>query len=355
MKCTVCRSEAEVRLPAHNSKFCREHFDQFFLRQVEKAISGFRMLERGARVLVGVSGGKDSLTVADVLDRLGYEVVGLHLDLGIDSDDFSAASRAASERLFSRLGRPLHIVSLREEFGRAVPEVVGRFSRPCAVCGLTKRHLLNEFAWCHGFDALATGHHLDDLSATLLANVLRWDTKYLRKTLPALPGGEGLAAKIKPLAFLTAEEIRTYARFRNIEPVPGNCPYSQEAKFKRYARLLDAIERDSPGTKRAFYANFLRVAHLFAAPASTGVATPGPTVTAGRAAGAAAAAPAPAASPPEACSGGLTLGRVAAPELPALRHCRVCGSPTPSEVCAFCRIWRPQAAVPRCNGPSPDP
>ena len=325
MKCTVCRGEAEVRLPAHNSKFCREHFDRFFLRQVERAIAAFHMLEPGAPVLVAVSGGKDSLAVADVLDRLGYQVVGLHIDLGIDTGDFSAASREASVRHFARLGRPLHIVSLREEFGRAVPEVVRRYSRPCAVCGLTKRHLLNEFAWRHGFPAVATGHHLDDLSSTLLANVLRWDVKYLRKMVPALPAGDGMAAKIKPLAFLTADEIRTYVRFRGIEPVQGNCPYSPEAKFKRYARLLDEIEEDSPGTKRAFYGNFLRVAHLF-------TATARPADQPGDGAD---VAPAPAGAD------GRPADASAPPELP-LRHCRVCGSPTPSEVCAFCRIWRPE-------------
>lgn len=307
LKCTVCRGEAEVRLPAHNSKFCREHFDRFFLRQVEKVISEFRMLEAGAPVLVAVSGGKDSLTVADVLARLGYSVVGLHIDLGIHSGGFSAASREASERFFARLGRPLHILSLEEEFGLGVPQVVRRFDRPCAVCGLTKRHLLNEYAYRHGFTALATGHHLDDLSSTLLANVLRWDTRYLRKTLPVLPAGDGLARKIKPLALLTAEEIRTYARFRGIEPVLGNCPFSAEAKFKRYARLLDAVEDESPGTKRGFYQNFLRIASVFAEPA-------------------------PAA------------GQAPRSELPELRRCRVCGAPTPSEVCAFCRIWRPDRA-----------
>jgi tRNA(Ile)-lysidine synthase TilS/MesJ len=318
-----------VRLPAHNSKFCREHFDRFFLRQVERTITAFRMLDPGAPVLVAVSGGKDSLTVADVLDRLGYQVVGLHIDLGIDSGDFSAASREASVRYFARLGRPLHIVSLREEFGRAVPEVVRRYSRPCAVCGLTKRHLLNEFAWRHGFSAVATGHHLDDLSSALLANVLRWDMKYLRKMAPALPGGDGMAAKIKPLAFLTADEITTYVRFRGIEPVKGSCPYSPEAKFKRYARLLDEIEGDSPGTKRAFYANFLRVADLFTAPARPADA-PGTDVDVALAAAGGAGCP----------DGAPVPGGARSAELP-LRHCRVCGSPTPSEVCAFCRIWRP--------------
>lgn len=305
MKCTVCRGEAEVRLPAHNSKFCREHFDRFFLRQVEKTIEEFRMLEPGAPVLVAVSGGKDSLAVADVLDRLGYRVEGLHLDLGIEDGGFSAGSREASLRHFQRLGRPLHVLSLEEEYGRTVPEVVGRYDRPCAVCGLTKRHLLNEFAWKHGFAAVATGHHLDDLSSALLANVLRWDTRYLRKMAPALPGGDGMAAKIKPLAFLTAEEITTYVRFRGIEPVRGNCPWSAEASFKRYGRLLEQIEAESPGTKRAFYGNFLKVSGLFAAPE----ARPGD-------------------------AGGEGAADASS------RRCRVCGSPTFSEVCAFCRIWR---------------
>lgn len=301
MKCTVCKGEAVVRLPAHNARFCVQHFDEFFLRQVERAIRKLKMLRPGSTVVVAVSGGKDSLTTADVLTRLGYNVIGFHIDLGISEDEFSAQSLEASKQFFARLGRPLTVYSVPQQLGSPMTEVAKRYKRPCAVCGLTKRHLINEFARSQNAEAVATGHHLDDLTSALLANALRWDVKYLRKTLPVLPEEGGFAKKVKPLAFLSEEEVRTYVRLRGIQHVTTRCPFSAEARFKRLKSLLDQLEEESPGTKRAFYGTFLDVAHLFS-------------------------------------EGGSERSLVV---------CQTCGLPAASDPCAFCRIWGRAATTAR--------
>jgi len=297
LKCKVCKGEAFVKFPAHNAAFCEEHFDAFFTRQIEKAIRRYRMLTPGARVMVAVSGGKDSLVVADVLARLGYSVTGLHIGLGIEENDFSAQSREISASFFSRRGLPLDFLDLRETFGMSVIEAGRRFPRFCSLCGMTKRYLMNYMAAKAGVEALVTGHNLDDLASALLANVLRWDLRYLAKTLPVLPGENGFVKKIKPLALLTEREIATYAAVHQIQVVTARCPHSQEAKFPRFKRVLNEIEEKSPGTKRRFYEGYVEVAHLFQASADR--------------------------------SGG-----------PELRPCSVCGMPTSVEICSFCKTWR---------------
>lgn len=295
MKCKVCRGPALAGFPAHNANFCAEHLDQFFLRQVEKAVRRYRMLQAADRVLVAVSGGKDSLVVADVLDRLGYAVRGVHVDLGIDDNNFSSESIASCRRFFTSRGLSLEVFSLKDRFGRSIKDVGRRLDRFCSVCGMTKRYVMNALAVEQGLEALATGHNLDDLSAALFANLMRWDLRYLAKGLPSLPPEGGFCRKIKPLALLSEKEIASYAAAREIRVVTATCPHSREAKFKRYKELLTAVEQKSPGTKRAFYEGYVQTASVFQA--------------------------APQAAP-------------------ALKPCAVCGMPTSVEVCTFCKLWR---------------
>jgi tRNA-5-methyluridine54 2-sulfurtransferase len=82
-KCRVCRGPAIIDLPRHNANFCAEHFEQLCRRQVEKAIADHDMLHPDDRILVAVSGGKDSLAVWDLLVELGYPADGLYIGLGI--------------------------------------------------------------------------------------------------------------------------------------------------------------------------------------------------------------------------------------------------------------------------------
>ena len=91
MKCRTCRGPAIIDLPRHNANFCAEHFVELCRRQVQKAIDEHRMFSREDRILVAVSGGKDSLAVWDVLGELGYRADGYFVALGIG--EYSEHSR----------------------------------------------------------------------------------------------------------------------------------------------------------------------------------------------------------------------------------------------------------------------
>jgi len=302
MKCRVCKAPVFAKFPAHNAAFCAEHLDAFFIRQVTHTVKKFRMLPPEARVVVALSGGKDSLVTALVLKRLGYRVEGLFIDLGILENDFSPASRKACAEFCAAHEIRLEVFSLREEFGFAIPEVARRYPRLCAICGMTKRHVMNEYALKTGAGALATGHTLDDMAASLFANLLRWDLHYLAKGLPLLPAENGFAQKIKPLALQSEDEIIVFARLHNIRPVEARCPWAVEAKFKRYKAMLNALEEKSPGLKRAFYEGYIQNVHRF-----EGETARPPVVT-----------------------------------------CAACGLPAAASPCTFCRIWRNAAKE---NGP----
>ncbi|MDE5682384.1 MAG: tRNA 2-thiocytidine biosynthesis TtcA family protein, partial [Mailhella sp.] len=215
MKCTRCKAPAIIDLPSHNAAFCRSCFIQFFEKQVQKGIEQHNLLEKNEKVLVALSGGKDSLALALVLSRLGYAVTGLHIDLSIGIS--SEKARAVVERFCRKHGIPLIMKEMEKE-GLAIPKVKARLNRPiCSACGKIKRYYFNQTARDLGFDALATGHNLDDETARLTSNTLSWDRAYLSDQGPVLPDEEGFRKKIKPLWRLSEYETAHYAFLMDIE------------------------------------------------------------------------------------------------------------------------------------------
>lgn len=255
MKCRRCSVEAEVALPSHHTGFCRDCFLIFFARQVERAVKEHGMFSHDERILVALSGGKDSLTLFHQLHTLGYNVTGLHVALGIPGS--SGPSRAAVERFCEALGAPLMVVETAS-LGLPIPAVKRAVKRPiCAVCGKIKRHVFDRTAMEQGFDCLATGHNLDDEAGRLLANTLRWDVAYLSDQGPVLPARDGFARKVKPLCRVTEFETACYAFFNGIDVHMAPCPYSKGASFPVRKALLNRLEETSPGSKMSFYYQFL--------------------------------------------------------------------------------------------------
>ncbi|SFN08872.1 ATP-binding protein [Thermodesulforhabdus norvegica] len=256
-KCTRCRERAVIHLPAHHANFCEDCFLHFFRTAVKRAMRLFPF-RRGERIMVAVSGGKDSLATWLVLSELGYETKGVHLDLGIP--EFSEASRRAVENFSGRFGLPLSIFSLKDEFGMSLPEIERRSRRViCAVCGTIKRHLLGRIAAREGFRHVATGHNLDDEAARLLGNIVRHRDQYIEKAYPYLPPiGDMIPGKIKPLFRVEAAEIRIYCRVRGIDFFGGSCPFSRGATSHVFQEALEFLEEKMPGTKRDFLLNYLK-------------------------------------------------------------------------------------------------
>ncbi|MDR2573948.1 MAG: adenine nucleotide alpha hydrolase family protein [Desulfovibrio sp.] len=261
MKCTICKEQAVVALKSHNSAFCPKCYKSFFLRQVSRGIESQKLFTRDDRILVALSGGKDSLGLMLALSLLGYTAVGLHVDLGIPGS--SAAARGVTERFCARHGFKLLVRETAAE-GLPIPLVKERLRRPvCSVCGKIKRRLFNEVTVREGFDALATGHNLDDETARLFSNVLRWDAAYLADQGPFLEAEAGFARKVKPLWRLTEFETANYAFLMGIENHYAPCPYSPGATFSSLKSLLRRLEASMPGRKLDFYQSFLERGRSF--------------------------------------------------------------------------------------------
>ncbi|ASI99948.1 tRNA-5-methyluridine(54) 2-sulfurtransferase [Thermococcus celer] len=292
MKCKFCDRPAFIKLHYPRMYLCPEHFTEYFERKVKRTIERYRMIGPDERILVVVSGGKDSAVTAHVLKKLGYNVECLHINLGIG--EYSAKSEEYAKRQCETLGVPLHIVRVRELLGKGIGEV--RTRRPtCSYCGLTKRYIFNKFAHDNGFDAVATGHNLDDEASFILANLMNWNTQYLAKQGPVTPSqfNGKLVKKVKPLYELTEREVVAYALANGIEYEMEECPHAAGATTLEYKAILNGMEEKRPGTKINFVKGYLRKKALFETEL----------------------------------------------EETELRECRTCGMPSNGEVCSFCRFW----------------
>ncbi|MDE0131296.1 MAG: tRNA(Ile)-lysidine synthetase [bacterium] len=287
----MCRERAVISVRRHNAGFCRSHFIEHIHRQVARTISDHHMFGADDRLVLGVSGGKDSLALWEILTVLGYRVDGVYLHLGIggySSDGLRFSRQFASERDLS-----LRVVDLGSDHGFSIPEAARLTSRAaCSACGLSKRYLLNEAAAEMGYDVLVVGHNLDDEAAVLMGNVLRWEVDYLTRQRPVLPTSDGgLVRKVKPLLRVAERETAAYAILRGIQYEIEECPMAVGNTINRYKEWLNRLEEQSPGLKAQFLFGFLdRGAAYFP------------------------------------------------PDPPELLACRECGRPTPGESCSFCRL-----------------
>ena len=307
MKCKKCGGVAVIGMRHHRLALCADHFVEWFISYTQRAIERYRMFGDTDQLLVAVSGGKDSLALWDVLAQLGYRADGLYIGLGIGGDDgYSAASQAKAEAFAEARDLTLHVVDVKQTYGESIPELARRTYRgrkPCALCGLVKRHIMNRLAYEGGYDAIATGHNLDDEAAVLMQNTLRWQTGYLARQAPVLPSvGQRslteprLARKVKPFVRLYERETAAYAIVRGIDYIYDECPHAVGSTTIFYKGLLNQLESRSPGTKLSFYLSFLQAKRE-----------------------------------------GLLSVQEKALEL---NDCQKCGQPTTApELCAFCRLW----------------
>jgi uncharacterized protein (TIGR00269 family) len=264
MRCRKCGEKAVINMRQHKLALCASHFLDWVSDHVDRTIKRYRMFAHQEHLLVAVSGGKDSLSLWDILTRLGYIADGLYISLGIDGGVKYSENSLIYARSFAQEHKlQLYVQDIRAEYGETIPELAARTHRghdkPCSVCGLTKRHVMNQLAGEYHYDALLTGHNLDDEAAILLGNTLSWNGSYLIRQGPVLEANRpGLVRKVKPLCRIYEREMAAYALLRGIPYIHDECPFAEGSTSIYYKELLNKLETDRPGAKLSFYLSFLQ-------------------------------------------------------------------------------------------------
>jgi len=226
--------------------------------QVGRAIADFNMIEDGDKVMVCLSGGKDSWTLLDVLLSLQakapvrFDLVAVNLDQ--KQPDFP--EHVIPDYLKSR-GVPYHV--LEQDTYSVVKRVIPEGKTLCSLCSRMRRGALYAFAEAEGFTRIALGHHRDDILATFFLNLFYQGT--LKAMPPKLQSDDGKHIVIRPLAYCREDEIAQYATWREFPIIPCNLCGSQEnLQRKQVRRMLDQWEREHPGRSETMFRALTNIA-----------------------------------------------------------------------------------------------
>lgn len=254
--CFNCQNARAVIIrPKNRHKLCRTCFLSIFEAEVHETIVSTSLFQRGERIAIGASGGKDSTVLASVLKTLnerhdyGLELCLLSIDEGIRG--YRDDSLETVKRNSAQYAMPLEIVGYGELYGWTMDEVVAQVGKKgnCTYCGVFRRQALDRGAARLGISHVVTGHNADDVAETVMMNLLRGDLPRLSRGTSIVTGSDMSDVKrSKPLKYAYEKEIVLYAHHRQLDYFSTECIYSPEA-FRGSARsLIKDLEKIRPSS-----------------------------------------------------------------------------------------------------------
>jgi len=227
-------------------------------RQVGQAIGDYRMIEQGDKVLVALSGGKDSWTLLDLLLQLrdvapvAFEIVAVNLDQkqpGFPEHVIPDYCRS--------IGVPFHVIE--QDTYSVVKRVVPEDKTMCGLCSRLRRGALYRYARDNGFTRIALGHHQDDIVATFFLNLFHGGK--LKAMPPKLQSDDGANIVIRPLAYCRERDIAAYAQLKGFPIIPCNLCGSQEhLQRKQVRRMMAEWEQQHPARIEQIFSALQNVA-----------------------------------------------------------------------------------------------
>ena len=219
-------------------------------KKTTKAITDFGLIEDGDRVMVGLSGGKDSWALLQILDQLrrrapiDFSLVAVNVDSGYKDFKHDVIAQTCAER-----GWECQIV--HTSIGDVMDDILDAQATPCSLCARLRRGVLYRIASELGATKIALGHHLDDFVETLLLNLFFAGAL---KAMPArLVSDDGRHVVIRPLAYVEEAEARQYAKQCELPIIGCCCPACGDLSLQRQRvkRLIQDLETEHPGVKQS--------------------------------------------------------------------------------------------------------
>jgi len=256
--------------PYSGEKLCERCFCKSIENKVRGTISKYEMLEPQDKIMVAVSGGKDSVTLLHILAKIekGFPEANLSavtIDEGIKGYRDEALKVAAKN--CRKLGVEHLVTSFKEMYGYQLDEIINIIRKreekrltPCSYCGVLRRRALNTAAREADVNKLATAHSLDDETQTMILNIIHGDTLRIARAKPVLTViHPKLVQRVKPLCEVPEKEIAFYAYLRKIEFQGIPCPYAQTALRNDVRTLLNRMEEKHAGTKFTIFRSMEKI------------------------------------------------------------------------------------------------
>jgi uncharacterized protein (TIGR00269 family) len=262
VNCDKCRRKSIVFIRYSGAHLCGDHFCDLVERKTRHELRRqININEKGARIAVAVSGGKDS-TVALYLihkilgERKDLDLCALTVNEGIDGYRDSSLPIVAST--CRKLGIEHLVVTFKELFGTTMDEIAesSRQLATCSYCGVLRRAAMNRAAKDWKATHLATGLNLDDTAQSILMNFSRGDVERLARLGPHKRVQNYLVPRIQPLRSVPESETLLYAVVNKLEFHDLECPYASEALRNSYRSVLSQLEDKYPGTRHSILRSY---------------------------------------------------------------------------------------------------
>ncbi len=228
----------------------RSKLEDRISKRTTKAIVDFMMIEDGDRVMVGLSGGKDSWALMQMLDQIrrrapiSFSLIAVNVDSGYKEFKHDLIARTCEERGWEY--RIEHTT-----IGDVMDDILDSNATPCSLCARLRRGVLYRIATEVGASKIALGHHMDDFVETLLLNLFFAGAL---KAMPAkLVSDTGEHVVIRPLVYVTEDEARLYTKECGLPIIGCCCPACGDLSLQRQRvkRLILDLEREHSGVKNS--------------------------------------------------------------------------------------------------------
>ena len=252
MACTKCGNPNVIIKKEQSGQYlCKDCFIESIEKKVIKTVRKEKLLDKGDKVLVALSGGKDSVTTLEILNSFRelsiIDICAVTVDEGIDNyrqDGVDIAIRHAE-----RLGIEHKVVSLKDTYGITLDEIMEKPNHKgsCSYCGVFRRTIINKAARKMGATKIATGHNLDDEVQAIMMNYLEGNTDNLTKLGAKTESkAEEFTVKIKPLREIPEREIGLYVVAKELEVHFASCPYAQQSFRGEVSEVINKLSEDHP-------------------------------------------------------------------------------------------------------------
>ena len=269
MQCTKCGNpKVIIKKEQSGQMLCKDCFIDSIEKKVIKTVKKEKLLDKGDKVLVALSGGKDSVTVLEILNsfrkRNIIDICAVTVDEGIDNyrqDGVDIAIRHAE-----RLGIEHKVVSLKDTYGITLDEIMQKENHKgsCTYCGVFRRTIINKAALEMGATKIATGHNLDDEVQAILMNYLEGNTNNLGKLGAKTESkAEEFTVKIKPLREIPEREIGLYVVAKELEVHFDSCPYAMQSFRGEVSQAINDLAENHPTIKYSTLRGYDKIKPLF--------------------------------------------------------------------------------------------
>jgi len=298
--CEKCKKPANIF--TQHGYLCDNCFKYYVENKVFKTIIKYELIKKDEKIGVAVSGGKDSFTTLHLINRFAQKhKINKPIAIMINEGTIFRKELVKNVKEFCKNENiTLKVYSYKEEFGLSLEEMMKIRDKKhldihsCNICGTLRRQLLNKIAKDLKLDSLATGHNMDDESQTILMNFFKGHKIIMsRQGIKTGVDKNAFVKRIKPLYFLTNDDIKNYVKIKGFNIKFDSCPFAKESFRDDVKKILNTLENKYSGTKNGIISTFLYI-----------------------------------------------LPKIKEDKKPKIKRCKICGQPSQQDICKACEYLK---------------